>query len=82
MATRVPPTGTKGVTVITGTAAITGEFSEIVALENGTAFTLLTGAYTLSGNLADLAMVAKTEIKGYFTAITLSGGAVAAYHAA
>jgi len=67
-----------GAEFIDDTAAHTGRFGKIVALEDSVIATLVTKNWT--GNaLSAIPFKASTEIEGVFTSITLTSGTVVAY---
>lgn len=71
--------GKYGVVNETGTDAVTGSFDVIDCL-TATTFSLLTEAGSASGDaLTGLALPAGTQLRGTFTAFTLTSGAVRAY---
>ena len=67
-----------GAEYITDTAAHTGRFSEIYALEDAVIATLVAQDWT--GNATtSVPLKAGDEIKGVFTSVTLASGKVVAY---
>jgi len=67
-----------GAEYISDTAAHTGRFGEIYALEDTVIATLVAQDWT--GNATtSVTMKAATEIEGVFTSITLTSGSVVAY---
>ena len=69
--------GTNGATIVTGTAANTGEWYAIQIVEDA-AFSALTG-FQLQGTWTGVTFPTGLIIYGRFTAFTLSAGKVIAY---
>lgn len=72
--------GTKGVTITTGIAAVTGQFSSIQCVTD-TTFTSLTETGVVGGNINGQIIKAGTMLYGQFTGYTLTSGIVRAHHA-
>ena len=74
--------GEPGVIYETGTTALTGlDVHKIVCL-TATTFSTLTDAYASGDAITGLALPAGTVLRGKFSAVTLTSGAVALYKAA
>jgi len=70
--------GTAGVVNETGTTAVTGEF-DVIDCITATTFSLLTEVNASGDALTGTSWPAGTQLRGKFTAFTLSAGAVRAY---
>ena len=72
--------GQAGATYVSNTAATSGDYCAILAIEDAT-FTSLTWP-ELTGSFSGVLVPAGVTIYGQITAFQLSSGAVLAYHAA
>lgn len=78
----IQDSGEPGIIYETGTTDLTGLNVHRIDCLTATTFSTLTNAYATGDAITGIALPAGTVLRGKFTAVTLTSGAVALYKAA